>query len=158
MPHSPPSDRVRGFFAIGIHNGKHPENLGSLWRSASLYGAAFVFTVGQRYQRQPSDTSKTWAHTPMFHFRDVDDLVDHLPRSCPLVGVELVPTARLLRQYDHRVRCAYLLGSEDQGLPERVLNRCHDLVQIETLNPWSMNVADAGTVVLWDRHVKGKAS
>ena len=34
------------FFGIGIFNGKTPENLGVLWRSAQNMGASFIFTIG----------------------------------------------------------------------------------------------------------------
>jgi|SRR5215471_21570765 len=147
----------RGFFTVGIHQPKRSDNVGSLWRSASLYGAALVFTVGARYTRQGSDTPNTPAHVPLIHFADVEDLVAHLPHGCPLVGVELDEQARPLSNYVHPARAAYLLGAEDHGLPPAVLKRCHELVQIECPASWSMNVACAGTVILWDRHRKAGA-
>jgi tRNA G18 (ribose-2'-O)-methylase SpoU len=144
----------RGYFAVGIYHPKTPHNVGTLWRSASLYGAAFVFTVGSRYRRQSSDTPTTPRHKPLFHFDDIGDLHRHLPWSCPLVGVELDPRAAMLGEYEHRERAVYLLGAEDQGLPVDVLDQCHDVVQIESPVPWSMNVATAGTVLMYDRHIK----
>ena len=146
----------RGYFAVGIVGSKTPENLGTLWRSATLYEAAFVFTVGKRYAQQASDTTKTWAHTPLLHFTDLDDLVEHLPHSCPLVAVELTDTAFPLSTYSHPQRCCYLLGAEDYGLNAKQLARCHQTVQIETALPYSMNVAVAGSLVLHDRHVKAR--
>lgn len=154
QPH-PLSDR--GFFAVGICGNKTPENLGTLWRSGSLYGAAFVFTVGRRYPKQASDTTNTPRHTPLFHFADIDDLISHLPYSCPLVGVELDDRSVPLTEYAHHERAAYLLGAEDYGLRPIERDRCHDLLQIESVKPYSMNVAVAGSVVLYDRHVKRMA-
>lgn len=145
----------RGYFAIGIYHGKTEVNIGTLWRSAHLYGAAFVFTVGARYHRQASDTPKTPNHTPLFHFATVDDLIEHLPWSCPLVGVEMDERSRPLTSHPNSwERCAYLLGAEDYGLPQAVLDRCHHLLSIETAMPQSLNVAVAGSIVLHDRHVK----
>ena len=37
---------TRGYFGIGIEFSNNPLNLGTLWRSARIYGAAFIFTVG----------------------------------------------------------------------------------------------------------------
>lgn len=145
--------RGRGFFAVGIHHPKNEVNVGTLWRTASLYDAAFVFTIGRRYRPQASDTPKTPRHTPMLHFTDVDDLIEHLPWSAPLVGVELDPRAQQLESFVHPERAVYLLGAEDHGLPRPVLNRCHSLVQISTVHPESMNVAVAGSLVLWHRHI-----
>jgi hypothetical protein len=45
------------FFGIGILNGKTPENLGVLWRSAQNLGASYIFTIGNRYAKQACDTS-----------------------------------------------------------------------------------------------------
>lgn len=148
------TNRPRGFYAVGIYGNKTPANLGTLWRTATLYDASFVFTVGKRYTHQACDTTKTPRHIPLFHFTDVDDLIEHLPWSCPLVGVELDRRARDLTDFTHPETACYLLGAEDNGLPAAVLTRCPWLVQIESAQPWSMNVAVAGSLVLYDRHVK----
>lgn len=144
----------RGFFAIGVWHPKTAANIGTLWRHATIYGAAFVFTVGRRYQPQASDTTTTPRHTPLFHFDDIADLRAHLPWSAPLVGVELDPRAVSLTGYVHPERAVYLLGAEDHGLPPAVTDECHALVQIPTPAPWSMNVSVAGTLVLHDRNIK----
>lgn len=144
----------RGFFAVGIYHPKRETNVGSLLRTAFVYGAALVFTVGARYRRQASDTPNTPAHLPLIHCATLDDLVEHLPHGCPLVGVEMDASAHMLAGYVHAARAAYLFGAEDHGLPPDALKRCHELVQIESLRPESLNVACAGTVLLHDRHVK----
>jgi len=147
-------DSTRGFFAIGIEHGKTPQNIGTLWRSADLLGAQFIFTVGARYHAQSADTMKSWKNIPLFHYLTIDDLVDHLPNDCQLVGVELDPTARPLETFCHPNRCCYLLGAEDHGLTKEALNRSHLLVQLP--GRFSMNVASAGTVVMYDRHLKAE--
>lgn len=144
----------RGYFGVGVYHPKTEANIGSLWRTAHLYGAAFVFTVGRRYQTQASDTPKTPRHTPMFHFADIADLVEHLPWSAPLVGVELDDRSQPLTSYEHRERAVYLLGAEDYGLSPAVLSMCHDVVQIPSVAAQSMNVAVAGSLVIYDRFAK----
>lgn len=147
----------RGFFAIGILHNRTPANLGTLWRSAQMYDAAFIFTVGARYRRQASDTPKTPRHKPLFHFRDLDDLVEHLPDACPLVGIELHRDAHMLAAYRHPERACYLLGAEDHGLTNEAIERCHELVQIEGPKPQSLNVSVAGSLVMHDRWLRGAA-
>lgn len=142
---------TRGFFAIGIFHNRTPANIGTLWRSAQMYDAAFVFTIGARYKPQASDTPKTIHHKPLFHFRDLDDLVEHLPHACPLVGIELDPRATMLGEYQHPERSCYLLGAEDHGLSTDARDRCHDLVQIEGPRPQSLNVSVAGSLVMHHR-------
>ena len=148
----------RGYFAVGIYGCKTEVNVGTLWRSASLYGAAFVFTVGHRYQRrQASDTMHTARHTPLLHFADMADLAAHTPAMASLVGVELDPRAVSLPGFAHPERAIYLLGAEDDGLPQDVIDECDALVTIPSVLPWSMNVSTAGTVLLYDRHAKSLA-
>jgi tRNA G18 (ribose-2'-O)-methylase SpoU len=142
----------RGYYAIGIEHSKNVFNIGTLWRSANLFGAAFIFTVGRRYTRQASDTMKTWRHIPLFNFDTVDDLIKHVPYDCRLVGVELDSLARPIGNYVHPERAIYLLGAEDNGLTRATMNRCHALIQLPGRE--SLNVASAGTIVLYDRHMK----
>lgn len=146
--------KQRGFFAIGVYHPKTPANIGTLLRSAYLYDAAYVFTIGRRYRHQSSDTTHTARHIPLFHYDTVDDAIRHLPDSCPLIGVELDPRGQRLDGYRHPPRAAYLLGAEDHGLPPHVVDRCHELIEIPTPQPQSMNVAAAGSIVLYDRHSK----
>ncbi len=143
----------RGYFGVGIYRPAKAVNVGSLWRSAALFGASFLATVGHRYERQPSDTGKAANNTPLLHYADLDDLITHLPWSCPLIGVELDPRATELHKFWHPDRALYLLGAEDDGLPPSVLDRCHHIVQIPTPEPISMNVACAGSVTLASRHM-----
>ena len=153
MPHRSPSNTLRGYFGVVVWYPKTANNVGSLWRTADLYGAAFLATVGRRYSHQPSDTMLTGKHTPLHHYADIDDLHAHLPHGCPLVGVELDPRAVELPAFRHPERALYLLGAEDNGLPPAVLDRCHYLVSIPSVRPMSMNVACAGSVLIADRHM-----
>lgn len=145
---------MRGYFGIAIWHPKHEINVGTLMRHAFLYNAAFVGTVGRRYERQASDTPGTANHVPTFNYRDLDDLIAHLPHSCPIVGVELAGNAIPLPRFPHPLRALYLLGAEDHGLPPNILDRCHHVVQIPGGKPWSMNVSVAGSIIMYDRYVK----
>jgi tRNA G18 (ribose-2'-O)-methylase SpoU len=142
-----------GFFGIGIYHTKTVENIGTLWRSAHIYGASFVFTVGRRYREQASDTPKTIYSTPLYHYDTVEDLVANLPWSAPLVGVDLTEDAVELDLFQHPARAVYLLGAEDHGLPEDVLAQVHHKVVIPTPRAVPHNVAVAGSVVMHDRYV-----
>ncbi len=137
----------RGFCGIGIQHSKTPINIGTLWRSAAILGADFIFTVGRRYTHQSSDTLKAYRHIPLWHFEDLDDL--RVPHDCRLIGVELDDRARPLHTFRHPERAVYLLGAEDHGLSKDAIARCHQLIRLP--GQWSMNVAVAGSIVLNDR-------
>jgi tRNA G18 (ribose-2'-O)-methylase SpoU len=145
---------ARGHFGIGILNGKAECNLGTLWRSAHGFGADWLFTIGRRYPKQSSDTTKAWRHVPLFEFRDFDAFLDALPRESLVVAVELAPGARELSAFTHPERAAYLLGAEDAGIPADVLARCHRSVYIPHADR-CLNVATAGSIVLYDRCANG---
>lgn len=138
------------YFGIGIENGKTPENLGTLWRSAYVFDAALLFTVGgRRYSHQCSDTVKTPLKIPLQHFADIDVLFAALPFGCQLIGVELSDTATPLRQFHHPAQALYLLGAEDHGLTKEARKRCHKLVVLP--GRMSVNVAVAGSIVMCHR-------
>lgn len=147
-----PVSSPQGYFGIGIFEPKHETNMGTLWRSASILGASFLFTVGKRYRKQPTDTNKSWQAIPLFHYPDLADFYTHLPYSCQLVGVELDHRAVPIEQFAHPQRCVYLLGAEDHGLTNIARDRCHHLIQLP--GPTSLNVAAAGSIVLYDRFLK----
>lgn len=142
----------RGYFGVAVYRPKTSANVALLWRSATVYGAAFVATVGHRYSQHPADTPNTPMHTPLHHYVDLDDLLAHLPHSCPLVGVELDERAVPLDTYAHPLRALYLLGAEDDGLPAAVLARCHEVVQIPSPAAFSLNVAVAGSITIAHRY------
>jgi tRNA G18 (ribose-2'-O)-methylase SpoU len=143
----------RGFFEIGICYGKTPMNVGTLWRTAYQLGAAGVFTIGQRYPQQSSDTTAAWRHIPYREFKDFDCFFEAEPYSCPLIAVEMGGTP--LREFIHPQRCIYLLGAEDNGIPKDILARCHRTVSLESIRTESFNVAVAGALVMYDRMSKG---
>lgn len=147
--------RKRGYFGIGIFHGKNTANIGTLWRSANILGADFIFVIGRRYQKQCSDTMKTPRHIPLFQYEDWDDFIKHIPYDCPVVAIELVENAIPLERYCHRERCIYLLGAEDHGIPPEVLKKCVDTVQLS--GDYCMNVSVAGSIVMYDRQAKMKA-
>lgn len=146
--------KARGFFGVVIFRPKTQTNVGTLWRSSFLYDAAFIGTVERRYKYQPSDTVHTANHVPLVHYESVDDLINHLPHSTPLVGVELDDRSIPLTEFHHPERAVYLLGAEDHGLPPSVMARCHRVIQIPGERDFSMNVAAAGAIVMYDRFAK----
>lgn len=143
----------RGYFGIGVYHPKHEENVGTLWRSAFAFHAAFIFTVGRRFHKQASDTPKAWHHVPMLNYCDMEDFLRHMPHDCPLIGVEIAPNAHPLDRFVHPERCIYLLGAEDHGLPTAVINKCQSVLEVANLRT-CLNVATAGSLVLYDRQVK----
>jgi len=146
------TSNVQGYYAIGVFNAKTEHNVGTLWRSAYIMGAAYIFTIGKRYKKQTSDVLKTWARIPYFHYDTMEDLLENIPYDCRLVGIELNEEATFLHEFTHPMRAIYLLGSEDQGLPQSILDKCHFTVKLPGNS--SLNVAVTGSIVCHDRATK----
>lgn len=146
----------RGYFGIGIERGKAEANVGTLWRSAYSLGAAFIFTIGKRYPKQASDVTATWRHIPLLEYTDVADFRAHIPFDCQTIGVELTDEAQALETFSHPQRAIYVLGPEDGSLSKDVLALCQHVVRFQSR--YCLNVAAAGTVVMYDRQTKGLAA
>ncbi len=147
---------MRGYFGIGIENCKKEINVGGLFRSCQAFGCNFLFTIGKRYKKQSSDTTKAYRHIPLFSYETFEEFYDHLPYDCRLVGVEFPhASAHPIGNYIHPERCIYLLGAEDHGLTKIALEKCHHLIYIPV--KYCLNVATAGSIVMYDRTSKNES-
>ena len=144
--------RKDGYFGIGILNMKSWVNYGTLFRTAQIFEADFVFVIGNRFKRQSSDTMKSWKHIPTFYYPTFEDFNNHRPFDCKLVGIEIDTKATELKQFIHPKQCCYLLGAEDHGLTQEAIEKCQHLIFLP--GERSLNVAVAGSIVLYDRIAK----
>ena len=150
-----------GFFGVGVYNSKHAENVGTLWRSAYMLGAAYIFTIGSRNTWEKSaDTYKAWRSVPAFRYENWSSFCSSAPFSTQWVAVEEGGTP--LDEFEHPERAIYLLGAEDAGLPASVVRACHCCVSLDAVRACSYNVSVAGSIVLYDRlrklgQLKGRA-
>lgn len=139
----------RGYFGIGIQDVKTAENIGTLWRSAFIFGASFIFTIGNRYKRQASDTTQSWRHIPLYNYLSFDEFYNAMPYDCRLIGIELTDKSTPIQDFKHPERCIYLLGAEDSGLTTEAISKCHELIILP--GSFCLNVSVAGSIVLYDR-------
>ena len=142
---------MRGFYGIGILQPNSETNCGTLLRSAFSFGANFVYTVGRKYSKQCSDTCKTPLHIPLFFYEDFGQLLKQRPKHSKIVGVELSKKAITLPQFYHPECAIYLLGNEGYGIPQCILDKCDYVVEIPSIRPVCLNVATAGTVLMYSR-------
>ena len=141
--------RKNGYFGIGCLNMKNSINYGTLFRTAQLMNADFIFLIGRRFKKQASDTMKSYRHIPLFEYKNFKDFNDHRPYDCKLIGIELSNNATLLSDFEHPKRACYLLGAEDNGLTNEAIDSCQEIVYL--LGEMSLNVSVAGSIVLYDR-------
>jgi tRNA(Leu) C34 or U34 (ribose-2'-O)-methylase TrmL len=144
----------RGYVGVGVWHVKHEINVGSLVRAAAVFGADFVFTIGRRYRPSAAGRSLD-RHVPVFHYEDLDQYLAVTPGAARHVLVEIHPRARPLESFTHPHQAIYLLGAEDHGLPDSVLDRMPFASVVQLPGAVCMNGASAGSVLLYDRHLKG---
>lgn len=142
---------MRGYYGIGVYHPKKEVNIGTLWRSAYSFGAAFLFTIGRRYEHQSSNTTRSERHLPLHHYGTFEDFLEHRPHGARLIGVEQAEGASDIDGFCHPSQALYLLGAEDHGLPPEILERCNIVLSIDTER--SLNVAVAGSIVMYSRRL-----
>ena len=144
-----------GYFEIGIYRPKHLENVGTLWRSAWQLGASGIFTIGGgKAKHQITDVLRVDKRIPLRCYDDFDAFLAARPQGAQLVGVEM--GGEPLKSFVHPVRAVYLLGSEVDGLPREILAKCQHVVEIESVNYASFNVAVSGSLVMYHRLINKK--
>ena len=143
---------ANSFFGIGILNNVDELNIGTLWRSAYILGASFIFTVDRKYKAQSSDVTSAWTKIPLYHYKNIAELKSNLPYSTRLVGVEMTEDSTALSEFVHPARAVYLLGNEQIGLSANLLNECHSVISLP--GNFSMNVAVVGSILMYDRVTK----
>ena len=90
---------------------------------------------------------------PLDEFADWNEFASSTPPGSRLVAIEMGGTP--LHDFEHPLgHTTYILGSEDNGLPESVLRACDHHVALPSLRAESFNVAVAGSLVMYDRMVK----
>ena len=139
----------KGYFGIGCLNMKTSMNYGTLFRTAQIFGADFIFLIGPKFKDQVTDVMKSWRHIPTFSYRDFSDFNEHRPYSCKLIGIELIESATPIKDFKHPKQACYLLGSEDNGLTREAIDNCQEIIVLP--GERSLNVSVAGSIVLFDR-------
>lgn len=139
---------MRGYFEIGIFNGKFADNVGTLWRTAYQLGANGIFTIGERHKTY-SDTYKAERHIPLRSFDSFEEFYRLIPDGCALIGIEM--GGQSVQTFSHPNRAIYLLGAEDSGLPDDILSACSTVLSLDAVRTGSYNVAVAGAIVMYDR-------
>ncbi len=125
-------------------------NQGGLLRSARAFGADFVFSIGARWATQ-SAAIHSDRDVPVFYFETLEQFISSIPVNAEIICLEQVKEAENLRSFKNPLQGVYLLGSEDGGLPLKLVRK-HRTVFIPSKG--SLNVATAGTIVLYDRLLK----
>mgnify|MGYP001168151943 CR=1 FL=1 len=141
-------------FAIGMWHSKTAYNLISLQRSATQLGAQFVFSISDRMKNKEPLKQRVQGETiPIHEYKTLLDFsMDTISNEYEWVCIEMggIP----LNKFVHPKKAIYILGSEDSGISSMLRSACKHVIELSSVRSASFNVAVAGTMVMYDRHVK----
>lgn len=136
-------------FGLVVEHPRYHVNIGTLLRSAYNFNAAFLATIGRRYNCQASDTTDAWRHIPLLHFLTWEEYRCYAPFGWQPVAVELREDAESLPRFVHPKSAMYLLGPENGSLSQEAIRMCKYKIVIPSRH--CLNVATAGAIVMYDR-------
>ena len=64
--------KQNGFFGIGVMGMKYAINYGTLFRTAQVVGADFIFLIGKQFKKQYSDSMNSFKHIPLYEYENFD--------------------------------------------------------------------------------------
>jgi len=133
--------------ALALWSVADPGNVGTLLRSADAFGAGVMLSEGCADPFGPKALRAGMGSTfrvPLLAFDvPVDSVALVVDGGRPLDELEL-----------DRYSC-FVLGSEREGLPDEIVERCAVTATISTSSVDSLNVAMAGTIALYERRKAG---
>jgi RNA methyltransferase, TrmH family len=126
--------------ALALWHVSDPGNIGALLRSADAFGAGVMLSEGCADAFGPKALRAAMGSTfrvPLLEFELPSDAV-------ALVASGGEPLQELTEH------STFVLGSEREGLPDEILERCAVRATIEVQSVESLNVAMAGTIALYE--------
>lgn len=142
--------------AVVLENPKYPHNVGAALRAASSFGIKQVWFTGNRVGIEVGEAKRVPREERMRGYADVQLIQYDYPleqfRGYTVVGVELVPGAESMIDFQHTHNMVYVFGAEDGGLTKAIRGLCHRFVRIPTYH--CLNLSTAVTVTLYDRALK----
>lgn len=134
-------------FVCGISS----ENLGLILRSADIFGAKKVIYYGgapeqtQKIKRLSRNAAVDMVYT------DNSDILEYLKeQGYKILALEITDTAEPLNKIDFGDKSCLVVGNEQHGIPQDILNKCDKAYYIEmaSKNISSLNVAVATSIAL----------
>ena len=151
-------DTRRNNFSVLCCNLLNDFNIATVVRNSNAFLAKEVLVYGnKRYDRR--GTVGTHIYTNFKHVKEIDDLKSEISnlykkhKSLRIVGIDNVHNAFSVNNYswskdDHTLM---VFGQEQVGIPEEVLEICHDKIYIKQYGSVrSLNVGTASGVAMYD--------
>ncbi|TKG92464.1 TrmH family RNA methyltransferase [Puteibacter caeruleilacunae] len=130
-----------------------PNNIGSIIRLADNVGASRVIIVNNDPKRASSikkTAGNSYDKMP-WEFCTEEEFFALIPPQYQLVAIETADRSTNIFTTSLPINIGIMVGAEKHGIPESVLEKCHQVVHIPmTGNCKSMNVSHALAVALFE--------
>ncbi len=146
-------------FAIDIiaHNIFSPLNVGSLFRTCDAFGVRQLYLSGitpHPPNQKIRKTSRSTETQVVWQYRqDVHQTIDDLKQDgCNIIALEITEHSQSLSTFTPHSAQPYaiLIGNENQGIADDLLQKADDILHIEMYGTnSSMNVVQATSVCLY---------
>ena len=139
---------------VSAWNIKSPENVGSLMRLVDNVGGKELFLLDDEIPKRLSSVRKT-AGLSFANIRlnavSAESFFDKLAEGYSVVAIETSENSKNIFEVELPHEIVFLLGSESHGLPDDLLEKCHQVVHIPMTGKCkSMNVSHALAVTLFE--------
>lgn len=146
-------DTTRSPFITVCMNIDGDFNLSSLLRSTSWFNGTAVWIVGKKKWDRRGAVG-THHYTPVKHYPTIEEAVQELKTmGYTVLAAEITPTATPLNEYVFPDKTAVIYGEEGLGLTEETLALVDEVVLVPARGAVrSLNVANTGSIFLWEYH------
>lgn len=140
-------DKKRHNFSILISNQFNDFNIGTIIRNANAFLAKEVIIYGRKkYDRRGTVGCHLYSHIK--HVKFIEEL--NFSNSI-IIGIDNLKDAKPIENFTWpKEHIIMAFGQEDIGLPEEILNICHELVYIKQYGSVrSLNVGSASAIAMF---------
>lgn len=134
-----------------------PQNVGMIIRSHVAFGGNHLIFAGYdmpwAFKKGTQGFSrKLESKCRILNFKRFDDLILWCDKTdYKNIAVEISESARPVMGFEYPENCNFIIGNEKIGIPDEVLNQCHEIVYIPQFGEVEcLNVAVSASIVLFD--------
>lgn len=135
---------------VAIENVEHDFNIGSIVRTANSFNVSKVHIIGRKkYNRRGAMCTDKYLE--IIHHASIEDFLKS-QKDRELVAIENnTPRAKELHTKKFSSNTTLILGSENNGITEELLNRADDVRYIESFGSTrSVNVGAAAAIAMYE--------
>jgi len=145
-------DEKRFNYSVLCSNLYNDFNLGTVIRNANAFLASEVIIYGRKiWDRRAAVGTQNYTHFK--HVREENELNDVIDEFDLIIGIDNLDNSKDISNHDWNSEKKTLIcfGQEQVGLPDEVLDACHELLYIKQFGSVrSLNVGTASGIAMYD--------